>query len=249
MFEMFDKQDDEAEEGSLLSLYDNLLIHDLNTILQNIRTSSELSDRYIDNPKLNYKLKELIETIKQQATRGFRLLSNINKLSQLESSQLDIYEIDVCDLLRKAIGYVKTPLQNNVTFKIDTPFNEYFINANELLQDVFENILVNAVIHNGNSLIEISIKASEIVQGKKRYLQLAISDNGVGIEDARKKIIFDGKKIKVNNGKGLGIGLFLVKKLMGLYKGKIRVEDRVKGDYSQGSNFILLFPKPKKRKT
>ncbi|KKK43893.1 MAG: hypothetical protein Lokiarch_22990, partial [Candidatus Lokiarchaeum sp. GC14_75] len=57
MFETFNKQDDEAEEGSLLSLYDNLLIHDLNTILQNIRTSSELSDRYIDNPKLNYKLK------------------------------------------------------------------------------------------------------------------------------------------------------------------------------------------------
>ena len=40
----------------------------------------------------------------------------------------------------------------------------------------------------------------------------------------------------------MGLGLSLVKKIIDSYHGKIRVEDRIKGDYKQGSNFILLLP-------
>jgi len=37
-------------------------------------------------------------------------------------------------------------------------------------------------------------------------------------------------------------GLSLVKKILKNYKGKIWVEDKVKGDYSKGSKFVLLIP-------
>jgi signal transduction histidine kinase len=40
----------------------------------------------------------------------------------------------------------------------------------------------------------------------------------------------------------LGIGLTLVKKIIGSYGGEIWIEDRIKGDYTQGSNFIVLIP-------
>lgn len=40
----------------------------------------------------------------------------------------------------------------------------------------------------------------------------------------------------------MGIGLSLVKKLIDNYNGKIRVEDKVKEDYSKGANFIILIP-------
>ena len=40
----------------------------------------------------------------------------------------------------------------------------------------------------------------------------------------------------------MGFGLTLVKKLIKSYNGKIWVEDNVKGDYTQGSNFVLLIP-------
>ena len=40
----------------------------------------------------------------------------------------------------------------------------------------------------------------------------------------------------------MGIGLSLVKTIIDSYEGKIWVEDKVKGDYTKGSNFILLIP-------
>jgi len=40
----------------------------------------------------------------------------------------------------------------------------------------------------------------------------------------------------------MGIGLSLVKKILEIYKGKVWVEDKIKGDYSKGSNFVVLLP-------
>ena len=40
----------------------------------------------------------------------------------------------------------------------------------------------------------------------------------------------------------MGFGLSLVKKILEGYNGKIWVEDRIQGDYTKGSNFIVLIP-------
>ena len=66
-------------------------------------------------------------------------------------------------------------------------------------------------------------------------------DNGLGIPDSKKDSIFD-RYGDYKGGKGLGMGLSLVKKIVAIFNGKIWVEDRVEGDYSRGSNFILLLP-------
>ena len=221
----------------------NLLIHDINTILQNIKTSSELSDLYMDNPELTHKVRDLLKTIKQQTTRGFRLLSNVYKLSQLDKTQIHLHEIDVCHLLKTSINFVNTPLQENMSFTINTPFTEYYVHANDLLIDVFENILINAVVHNKNPITEIQIDVSEITKNRKKLLKLEFKDNGIGIPDERKQQIFILKNNKNRNGTGMGLGLFLVKSFIELYKGEIWVEDRVKGDHTKGSNFVLLLPK------
>ena len=39
-----------------------------------------------------------------------------------------------------------------------------------------------------------------------------------------------------------GIGLSLVSRILEIYNGKIWVEDKVKGEYSQGSKFVVLIP-------
>jgi signal transduction histidine kinase len=76
--------------------------------------------------------------------------------------------------------------------------------------------------------------------GNGNHIRIEFTDNGIGIEDARKEEIFLRAYNKDKSISGLGLGLSLVKKIIETYKGQIWVEDRIKGDYSKGSNFIIL---------
>ncbi len=62
------------------------------------------------------------------------------------------------------------------------------------------------------------------------------------MEDDRKKKIFKRGSFKTKNVLGMGLGLSLVKEIIKKYGGKIWVEDRIKGNYSKGSNFVILIP-------
>ena len=53
--------------------------------------------------------------------------------------------------------------------------------ANRFLLDVFENILINSVIHNDNSIVGISIRISNIQEERKQFLKAEFIDNGVGL--------------------------------------------------------------------
>jgi len=75
------------------------------------------------------------------------------------------------------------------------------------------------------------------------FVRIEFIDNGIGIPDVRKNTIFNRRVGYNSNLKGMGIGLSLVKKIVQLFNGEIIVEDRIKGDYTKGSNFILKFPR------
>lgn len=74
-------------------------------------------------------------------------------------------------------------------------------------------------------------------------MKVQVKDNGQGISDKRKEILFREIKPLKRKADGMRMGLSLVKRVIDLYGGKIWVEDRIKGDYRQGSNFVLLLPK------
>jgi len=128
------------------------------------------------------------------------------------------------------------------SFQIDSPFKTYDIKANELLLDVFENILINATRYNDNSIIEVLIKISRFQKDGIKFLKIEFIDNGIGIYDDRKKIIFQKGYKKEKQSKGMGLGLSLVKKIIKSYNGQIWGEDKIKGDYTKGSNFIIIIP-------
>lgn len=238
-----DREKDYKMDGSkLLNIYESLLIHDMSKILQNIQSSSELSSNFFDDPEKYGIVKELIETIKQQAARGFKLMSNVYRLSKLDKGQIAFHKIDVYDLLQNSIEFVELPIQENVQITIDCPFNEIFVEANDLLQDVFENLMINSVVHNENSIKEILIRISKVVKDSINYVKLEFIDNGIGICEERKIEIFKAERSKQTGGKGMGFGLTLVKKLVDFYNGEIWIENKVKEDSSKGSNFIILIP-------
>lgn len=227
------------------TFYKDLFTHDISNIIQNISMSfSLLESKKESQLKLNSKKSEgLLNTIDSQLSRAKRLISNIRKLAEVDKDGLKLKPTNLLEYLANAINFVRgsTP-QKHIEIKVETIEKQIVIKANELLADIFENILVNAVKYNDNTAPEISIKISKAELSEVNYVKLEFKDNGIGIQNFKKeKVFLEGYK-DLKGKKGMGIGLSLITKIINLYKGKIWVEDRIQGDYSKGSNFIVLIP-------
>jgi len=228
------------------SLYRDIFAHDINNMLQNIQSSAELSSLYLNNPEKLHTLKELYEIITEQIERGKKLINNVRKITKIDESEVNLEKIEAFQLLEKAIEYLKNSFQaRDIDIHINSSEKKFYVSANNLLLDVFENILINAVRHNNKSKIEITVDISKDNSQNMGYIKMEFEDNAIGISDYRKKSIFEKGKRKSLKSKGMGLGLSLVKKIIDSYNGDIRVEDRVKGDYKQGSNFIIFLQEAK----
>ena len=117
-----------------------------------------------------------------------------------------------------------------------------YVKADEFLHEVFENILINSVKHNSSDEIEILIRVSIENISNIYQIKLEFIDNGPGIPDSRKEIIFNRNFKKEIRSDGMGFALSIIKKIISSYGGEIWVEDLVQGDYSNGSNFIITIP-------
>lgn len=223
--------------------YKDLFAHDMNNILQSILSATELCEIYLD--KLNHlgEVKKDIDLVQDQVSRGTTLISNIRKLSQLEEIETSTHQTGVYNILKDSITFIKQMFQDKkINIQLDFPPNDVSIQANEFLHDVFTNILINAVKYNKQSIIEIMIRISKSQEDDTDYIKMEFIDNGVGIEDDRKKTIFQRRHKRDKDKIGMGIGLSLVKEIIEKYSGIIWVENRVSDDYSKGCNFIILIP-------
>ena len=114
------------------------------------------------------------------------------------------------------------------------------VKGNELLFDVFSNLLNNAVKFDRHDDVIVDVHVSETDDD---HLKMEFKDRGPGIEDNSKEAIFDRLKRKDETIQGSGLGLTLVKYIINNIGGRVWVEDRMKDYRAQGSNFVLLIPR------
>ncbi|MFW9820944.1 MAG: sensor histidine kinase, partial [Candidatus Thorarchaeota archaeon] len=159
-------------------------------------------------------------------------------------SEMPLQPIDLFNTLDNAVRYIRTNFsKRTINIEINSPNEGIYVLANELLLDVFENIMMNSIIYNRNEKIQIEILITEIMELGRKYIQLEFKDNGIGIDDARKIEILQENPRKSKNSRGMGLGLSLAAKLIDLYEGRMYIEDRIKGNSALGSNFVILIPK------
>jgi signal transduction histidine kinase len=104
--------------------------------------------------------------------------------------------------------------------------------SNDLVQDLFDNIIINAVKYDRNEEFRLEIAHSMVDENK--FWQLEFRDNGPGVPDPMKEQIFKRLARGEKSVHGSGLGLTIANEIVTRSGGKIWVEDRVKGDYSQG---------------
>jgi PAS domain S-box-containing protein len=213
--------------------YKDLFAHDIQNILQGILTANELNELVVNQSENAETIKENINMIKEQVQRGSLLVSNVRKFSQFEEEEFVLEKIDSYRILKKSVDSIRD-LKPNRKKEIGI----YSYNDKEM--DVFNNILINAIKHNDNPILKIDINISKEEREQIDYVRFEFKDNGIGVENNRKDEIFSRGYSEDRSIHGMGLGLSLVRTIIERYNGKIWVEDRIKGDHSRGSNFILL---------
>lgn len=85
----------------------------------------------------------------------------------------------------------------------------------------------------------VSLSARETTLKDRRYVELAIADNGIGMsEDVKKQVFVPFFTTKATAIKGTGLGLYIIRRMVDAHQGKIFLET----EYGKGSVFRVLFP-------
>jgi PAS domain S-box-containing protein len=226
------------------NFYKDLFAHDMNNILQNINSASELVHMFYENQENPQKIRECIKIMQDQVKRGSKLISNVQKISKLDESKNECEKVNLCKMLTQSIEMLKSSSNGkDIDVQINNPYsNKIFVYANNLLEDVFDNLLINAIKHAGKNSVEIRINIQKVQHRKKDHIQMEIIDDGKGIKDPLKENLFDKGYNSGITKSGMGLGLYLVKKIIKSFGGTIDVENRVKDDYRKGTKFVLSIP-------
>ncbi len=228
--------------------FEGLFIHDISNLFQIISNSIELCESMLKDEVKTEDVREYFQMISQQLNRGKKLIRNARNISELEEYEMPLEPVEVFSKLRSAINFTRISFpKKDIDIKVVSDYRNLYVMANELLSEVFENIIINSINYNKNKVVQVEVIISVIDTYYKNYVKIEFKDNGIGIDDARKDIIFQETHMKSRHSKGMGIGLSLVAKLTELYNGKICVENRIRGDSTKGSNFIILIPLQKKK--
>ena len=226
------------------NLYKDIFTHDINNIFQNILSSIEISKEILNNYlEKGEILSDMNNLINDQIVKGKKLVLNVQNLSLVEDVNIKLSPIEVLDNLEKTIDVIKEDFQHrNIDIQIESEQSRYIVNADKLLKNIFENIFSNSIKHNQNSNIEIFIRVSKKKKIGMNFIKITVFDNGLGIPDPMKLTIFSRDFKNGGEYTGIGLGLLLIKRILEKYNGEITVKDRVKGDYTKGSKFIILIP-------
>ena len=160
-----------------------------------------------------------------------------------DSDIISMGRFEINSVLNEAVSNISNSfIEKLLEINVETIGNGLFVKSNELLLNVFESILINGAQHNDKPFVSIQIRISKEKKNNEQYYKLEFFDNGMGIPDDMKEDVFLKGYKQDESFTGMGLGLYLVKRIVESFKGQIEVEDRIKGDYNKGSKFILLMP-------
>ncbi len=203
-------------------LYLDLMGHDINNMHQIAIGYLELARemRIVDESQ-RYIIDKPLETMQRSA----KLIDNVRKLQKVQAGELEQDAVDLDDVLKRVIDEYKDITSEKISYNNEQ--GPHRVMANELLYDVFANLIGNAIKHSGGNDSNICVSIDRTRDDSKWYNLVSVDDNGPGIPDDLKEKIFNRLQRGTTRARGVGLGLYLVKSLVESYHGRVWVENRV----------------------
>ncbi|OPY28769.1 MAG: aerobic respiration control sensor protein ArcB [Methanocella sp. PtaU1.Bin125] len=224
------------EAKTQAELYLDLMSHDINNMHQIALGYLELAKELPPGPLKDEMIEKPVEVLQRSA----RLIKNVRKMQKFHEGAFQTTDINVAKLLadvRREFGAVP-----GKTIRLDLNGHDHcIVRGNELLHDIFANLVSNAIRHTGDRA-DIGISLDVVNNDMGRCCQVSVEDDGPGIPDELKESIFNRLLKSTAKTRGMGLGLYLVKSLVDSYGGRVWVEDRIKGDHRKGARFVVMLP-------
>ncbi|MFW9991671.1 MAG: PAS domain S-box protein [Candidatus Odinarchaeota archaeon] len=202
----------QAEERE--SFLHTLLRHDLNNKIQAISGYLDLMNEF----ELSTGAEEIIENIYVGIEESQQLITKVGMLRQVEVEK-EGTEVNLASFLLNAIKKnLDKAKQKGIAIDYSSDGFSYRVFGGLLLEELFHNLIENSIKHAGCSTIKVSAR-----EENERIL-IIIEDDGKGItKEIREKFFF--KQIKGEESTGLGLGLYLVARIVKNYGGNITAKD------------------------
>lgn len=223
------------------------IAHDFNTLISTIIGYSDIIAKELPKDSV---IQDDLLAIGKVGVRAKNLVKQIQDFSRPKSIKKTSFNI--VSAVRSSVEFIRKTLPSTIEIQAVYPDDEVIIYANESqINQIILNLCLNArdFMVNGIGILDIKLNivanfksAEGIHQGN--YLKIQVSDNGKGIDSKLVDRIFDPYFTTKKIGRGNGLGLSVVQRIIYNQKGHIFVESEL----GTGTTFLIYLPIPEDRR-
>ncbi|WP_333582942.1 PAS domain S-box protein [Methanoculleus bourgensis] len=209
------------------NLYLDILTHD-------IRNADNVANIYADIliDELEGEAALHARKLKDGIRKSIEITTNVATIRKIHESRAGFAPVDLHAVILDEITHFP-----DLCIHYDGQPVEVF--ADDLLPEVFMNLIGNAVKHGGPG-VEVTVAVED---RDERTVVVTVADTGPGVDDEAKKAIFFRFERESGRRGSQGLGLSICRMLIARYGGNIWVEDRVPGHPEEGAAFRFTLRK------
>jgi PAS domain S-box-containing protein len=201
------------------NLYLDILTHDIGNTENVANLYADLLIESVEGEAIGY-----AEKLQRSVRKSIEILGTVAKIRRIHSGIPELRQVDLDAVIGEEIGHYPEGI-------IRYRGSAYPVLADDLLPEVFSNLIGNAMKHGGPD-VAVTVRTEE----KDGCVLVSVEDTGPGVPDDEKDAIFHRYE-EQKRGVGEGLGLYLVQILVERYGGKVWVEDRIPGAADAGTAF------------
>lgn len=215
-----------------LNMYLEIITRDISHATMVTRSYLSLLIKELSGEKVRI-AERALEGVRDNA----RILRNVDILRRMYEENLQRKPMDLHRVIEEVAAEAA---ERHPDIQIHYPGTDAQVFADELLRDVFCNLISNSRKYGGPG-VEIWIS----VDDRDNEVEVTFADNGPGIPDSMKNSLFIELNLTRTWANGKGLGLHVVQSIVEWYGGHIRVADRVKERPEDGVAIIFTLKRHK----
>lgn len=216
--------------------------HELRTPLHAILGSSEILEEEMLG-EINDRQREHVRNISESGSHLLNLINDILDLSKIEAGkeELDFQPVDLTEICEGSLMLVRQQAtEKEIRLASDLPPEVVTMVADpRRLKQILVNLLTNAVKFTPpTGLVGIRVTLGQ----EESDICFEVWDTGIGIRPENQECLFEPffqlDDATARDNSGIGLGLSLVKNLVDLHGGRIKLDSEV----GKGSRFVVVLP-------